>query len=64
MIAVAVASPAKAQTTDAVQESIDRVDAVASMLMGIITNFTNVLITPMGIGAAARIFRHVVLANV
>lgn len=57
------ASPAKAGN-DPVQEAIDRVEAVTNLLIGVIGGFTNAVITPMGLSAAARIFRHVVIANV
>lgn len=58
---IMIAQPAKAQT--ALQTEIDKVTAVATMLTTLVTAFTTVLITPMGISAAMKIFKTLVLFN-
>jgi hypothetical protein len=63
--ALLFAGEAKAQTVpQEVTDAVATVNAVATMLLGVVKNFTTVMITPMGISAAAKMFKHVVLANV
>jgi hypothetical protein len=56
----AFSSPAKAD----VASDIALVTDVANLLGGIVTVMTGVVVAPMGISAAAKTFRHVVIANV
>lgn len=47
-----------------VEEDIARVEAVTTLLQGIVTAMVEVVVAPLGISAAAKTFRHVILANV
>lgn len=53
-----------ANTTPEFDESLDMIEAVVSAMVGMVGAFTAAVITPMGISAATKTFRHVVLANV
>lgn len=62
---VGFSSASQAQTADdGFNQSIKKIETVAETLAGLTALFTSVLITPMGISAAAQTFRHVVLRNV
>jgi hypothetical protein len=53
-----------AQAQDgALQTEINKVEEVSTMLTGLVTAFTTVLVTPMGISAAIKVFKTLVLFN-
>lgn len=60
---VSLSNPARAGDVSAVSSAISDVNSVATMLTGLITAFTTVLITPMGISASMKIFKTLVLFN-
>lgn len=53
-------NPAHAEFDD----EVEKVNAVAGTISGIVTGMTDVAILPMGISASMRTFRHIVLQNV
>ena len=63
-VILATSGPANAQDADsALKAEIDKVEEVSTMLTTLVTAFTTVLVTPMGISAAIKVFKTLVLFN-
>ncbi len=59
-LVLAVSGPARAGD---LETEIQKVTDVSDMLTGLVTAFTTVLVTPMGISAAIKVFKTLVLFN-
>ena len=59
----ALAQEADPISEDVVKEEIEKFLLVAEGLANIVTVFTTILITPMGISAGAKVFKTLVLYN-
>lgn len=49
---------------DAFEDEVEKVNVLSDTIAGIVSGMTTVAITPMGLGAAMKVFRHIVLNNV
>jgi uncharacterized protein YggE len=62
VLAIGIATtPANAQTFD---QEVEKINTMSATIAGIVTAMTDVAILPMGISAAMKTFRHIVLNNV